>query len=122
MADGRSPLPDPAQSGSSHPSEIHDEPRLESCGLAETNEGQMIDLGSSTVQSTIEPDSSVSDEGYAASTTTSYVTSLASDIRRGIEENGRVYAAYGIHKPWMPVDDMEVRDALVKERQTRAHN
>lgn len=60
----------------------------------------------------IEPDNSTDDEGYAASTTTSYVTSLASDIRRGVEENGRVYAAYGIHKPWMPVDEQEVCKAI----------
>ena len=68
----------------------------------------LVDSGSTTVQSTIEPDSSIDDEGYAATVSTSYVTSIASDIRRGIEENGRIYAAYGIHKPWMPVDDMEV--------------
>lgn len=50
----------------------------------------------------------ISDEGYAESTSTSYVSSIASDIRRGIEENGRLYAAYGQHKPWVPVDDAEV--------------
>lgn len=70
-------------------------------------------FGSSTAGSTapstdIEPDTFTDDEGYAASTSTSYVTSLASDIRRGVEENGRIYAAYGIHKPWMPVDESEV--------------
>lgn len=70
-------------------------------------------FGSSTATPTtasadIEPDNSTDDEGYAASTSTSYVTSLASDIRRGVEENGRIYAAYGIHKPWMPVDESEV--------------
>jgi hypothetical protein len=58
--------------------------------------------------STIEPDFSIDDEAYAASVATSYVSSLASDIRRGVEENGRLYAAYGIHKPWVPIDDREV--------------
>lgn len=68
------------------------------------------EAASGTAPSTrIEPDSSTDDEGYAESTSTSYVTSLASDIRRGVEENGRVYAAYGIHKPWVPVDELEVR-------------
>lgn len=63
---------------------------------------------SQTTTSHIEADDSASDEGYAASTSTSYVSSIASDIRRGIEENGRLYAAYGQHKPWVPVDDAEV--------------
>ncbi|GJN67126.1 hypothetical protein PLICBS_001150 [Purpureocillium lilacinum] len=65
-------------------------------------------MQSSGSSSSIEPDAISDDEGYAASTSTSYMTSLASDIRRGIEENGRVYAAYGIYKPWMPVDDREM--------------
>jgi hypothetical protein len=58
--------------------------------------------------SQIEADDSLSDEGYAQSTTSSYATSIASEIRRGVEENGRIYAAYGQHKPWVPVDDVEV--------------
>lgn len=48
------------------------------------------------------------DDAYAQSTSTSYLTSIASDIRRGIEENGRLYAAYGMHKAWLPIDDAEV--------------
>lgn len=48
------------------------------------------------------------DEAYSDTNLTSYVTSIASSIRRGIEENGRLYAAYGQHKPWIPVDDDEV--------------
>lgn len=57
----------------------------------------------------IEPDSSTDDADYAASTTSSFITSLSSEIRRGVEENGRIYAAYGIHKSWVPVDDREVK-------------
>ena len=73
------------------------------------------ETGSSSAPSTrMEPDSSIDDEGYAESTSTSFVTSLASDVRRGIEENGRVYAAYGIHKPWVPVDELEVRRYCLK--------
>lgn len=63
--------------------------------------------------SRIEADDSLDDEGYAESTSTSYVTSIATDIRRGIEENGRLYANYGQHKPWVPVDDAEARHALI---------
>lgn len=51
------------------------------------------------------------DDAYAESTSTSYLSSIASDIRRGIEENGRLYAAYGMHKAWLPIDDAEVRMA-----------
>jgi hypothetical protein len=56
----------------------------------------------------MEPDEEIDDEGYAYSASASYVTSIASQIRRGIEENGRIYAAYGQHKPWLPVDEAEV--------------
>jgi hypothetical protein len=59
----------------------------------------------------MEADDSLDDEGYAESTSTSYVTSIATDIGRGIEENGRLYANYGQHKPWLPVDDAEVRQS-----------
>ncbi|KAF4472000.1 tam domain-containingmethyltransferase [Fusarium albosuccineum] len=50
----------------------------------------------------------VDDDVYPESTNTSYLTSIASDIRRGIQENGRTYGVYGIHKAWIPSDDLEV--------------
>ena len=50
---------------------------------------------------------SFSDEGYAESSNTSYLTSLASDIRRGVIENGRTYASYGKNLQGMPVDEQE---------------
>ncbi|KAM5354448.1 hypothetical protein ACJ41O_001097 [Fusarium nematophilum] len=57
----------------------------------------------------IEPDDfDEGDETYPESTTTSYLTSIASDIRRGIQENGRTYGVYGLHKAWMPSDDLEM--------------
>ncbi|KAK3988729.1 S-adenosyl-L-methionine-dependent methyltransferase [Cladorrhinum sp. PSN332] len=56
----------------------------------------------------IEPDLWLSDEGYAESTSTRYLSSIASDIRRGVEENGRLYAAYGMHQSWLPIDDEEL--------------
>ncbi|KAJ3534176.1 hypothetical protein NM208_g7655 [Fusarium decemcellulare] len=49
----------------------------------------------------------VDDDVYPESTNTSYLTSIASDIRRGIQENGRTYGVYGIHKAWIPSDDLE---------------
>lgn len=48
-----------------------------------------------------------SDEGYAESLNTSYATSVASEIRRGIEENGRTYPAYGKNEYGLPVDEAE---------------
>ena len=57
--------------------------------------------------SVIEPDD-LSDEGFAESTSSSFVSSIASNIRRGIIEDGRRYAAYGQNKPWVPIDDLEV--------------
>lgn len=55
----------------------------------------------------ITPDESFDDEGFAESVNTSYVTSIASEIRRGVEENGRTYPAYGKNAYGLPVDDDE---------------
>lgn len=60
-----------------------------------------------TESSLIKPDD-LSDEGYAESTSSSFVTTIASNIRKGIVEDGRKYAAYGQNKPWVPIDDLEV--------------
>ena len=49
-------------------------------------------------QGTIEVDSDQpDDEGYQESSTGSLLSSIASEIREGKVENGRVYAAYGEH-------------------------
>lgn len=48
------------------------------------------------------------DEGYATTTTAGFVSSLASNIRRGVAENGLRYAAYGIYKLWIPIGEEEV--------------
>jgi SAM-dependent methyltransferase len=50
----------------------------------------------------------LSDEGYAASNTTSYLSSIASDIRKGVTENGRVYPNYGKNMYGMPMDEQEL--------------
>lgn len=66
---------------------------------------------SSSSPSHIEPDAWTDnsiDDGYAESTTTDYLTSIASEIRRGIVENGRTYGVYGKHKAWIPSDDQEM--------------
>jgi SAM-dependent methyltransferase len=48
-----------------------------------------------------------SDAGYAESTSTSYLSSIASDILRGVDENGRTYASYGKTLQGMPIDEQE---------------
>lgn len=80
---------------------------------------------SSQPSSRIEPDTWTDDddEGYAQSLSTSYLTSIATDIRRGVVENGRTYAAYGMHKPWLPVDDEEVSELpMSRTRHHRNHD
>ena len=94
--------PERGRPGTTSPTDANRDPGAEGSGAPLENDA------SSAPSSAIEPDFSTDDEGYQTSLSTSYVTSLASDIRRGIEENGRIYAAYGIHRPWVPVDDMEV--------------
>ena len=49
-----------------------------------------------------------SDSGYAESNTSSYLTSIASSIRRGVTEHGRVYPTYGKHLYGMPMDEQEL--------------
>ncbi|KIY02889.1 uncharacterized protein Z520_01354 [Fonsecaea multimorphosa CBS 102226] len=61
-----------------------------------------------TTQAAIEPDSAPEDEGFAESSTSSYCTSIQSEIRNGRIENGRVYAAYGRNEYGLPVDDYEL--------------
>ena len=56
----------------------------------------------------MEPDLDPMDEGYVESVGTSYVTSIASDILRGIMENGRRYPSYGKHNYGLPIDEEEM--------------
>jgi len=54
------------------------------------------------------PDLDLDDEAYAESTSTSYVSSIASEVSRGILENERIYPQYGKHSYGMPVDEAEM--------------
>ena len=56
----------------------------------------------------MQPDLDSSDEAYAESTTTTYVTSIKSEISKGILENERLYPSYGQHDYGMPIDDDEL--------------
>lgn len=58
--------------------------------------------------SDITADDDFLDEAYAESSKSGYLTSLASDVRRGILENGRLYPSYGRHEYGMPVDEQEL--------------
>lgn len=60
------------------------------------------------VASAIQPDFDSSDEAYAESTTTTYVTSIKSEISNGVFENERLYPSYGKHDYGMPIDDDEL--------------
>ncbi|KAK8256024.1 S-adenosyl-L-methionine-dependent methyltransferase [Phyllosticta capitalensis] len=92
----------------------------------------MADADTATLDATlpIEPDSHSddTDEAYAesrhvtaplssypeslsltvSSSASSVLTSIASEIRRGREENGRIYPAYGSHEYGCPVDEYEL--------------
>ena len=57
----------------------------------------------------IEAEVDFNDEGYATSIDRSYVTSIASDIRRGVEENGRLYPSMNRNQmTYTPIDEAEV--------------
>jgi hypothetical protein len=74
---------------------------------------------SSRIEPDIFDDNGLEDEFYPESTNTSYLTSIASDIRRGIQENGRTYGVYGLHKAWIPSDDLEVREMHCSSQKAR---
>ncbi|KAF4437668.1 tam domain-containingmethyltransferase [Fusarium acutatum] len=77
-------------------------------GLADRPPSTSPTQASSRIEPDIFDNNDLEDELYPESTNTSYLTSIASDIRRGIQENGRTYGVYGLHKAWIPSDDLEV--------------
>ncbi|KAK5217402.1 hypothetical protein LTR72_009519 [Exophiala xenobiotica] len=76
-------------------------------GTASTN--NYVAAGMTTqVAPMILPDLEIDDEAYAESISTSYVSSIASEISRGIVENERLYPQYGKHSYGMPIDEAEM--------------
>lgn len=58
---------------------------------------------------TIEADPDNVDEGYATSIDESYLSTIASSIRRGVEENGRRYPSVERNPAaFTPIDEAEV--------------
>lgn len=48
------------------------------------------------------------DEGYADSDASSFLSSILSEVRRGVEIEGRLYPTYGKHEYGMPIDEAEL--------------
>ncbi|EFQ91283.1 hypothetical protein PTT_11910 [Pyrenophora teres f. teres 0-1] len=48
------------------------------------------------------------DEGYADSNASSFLSSILSEVRRGVEIEGRLYPSYGKHAYGMPIDEKEL--------------
>ncbi|KIX08392.1 uncharacterized protein Z518_03048 [Rhinocladiella mackenziei CBS 650.93] len=90
------------------------QPFTSRCSTATTSEQAPQDVAdnqSGTITQEVPmilPDLDITDEAYAESTSTSYVTSIASEISRGILENERLYPQYGQHSYGMPVDEAEM--------------
>ncbi|KAF1964487.1 S-adenosyl-L-methionine-dependent methyltransferase [Bimuria novae-zelandiae CBS 107.79] len=53
-------------------------------------------------------DDSFADEGYDGSDASSFLSSILSEVRRGVEIEGRTYASYGRHEYGMPMDEKEL--------------
>lgn len=66
------------------------------------------DLGNG-VDEELEADSYHTDSAYGDSTTSSYLTSIASDVRKGLIENGRRYHSYGNGEYAFPSDFQELQ-------------
>ncbi|KAF1961838.1 S-adenosyl-L-methionine-dependent methyltransferase [Byssothecium circinans] len=78
-----------------------------------------VDAGSSTsfdqenygnhvIQVQEDDDSSFADEGYDGSDASSFLSSILSEVRRGVEVAGRIYPSYGKHEYGMPMDEKEL--------------
>lgn len=88
-------------------------------GLADRPPSTSPTRASSRIEPDIFDNDDLDDELYPESTNTSYLTSIASDIRRGIQENGRTYGVYGLHKAWIPSDDLEVNEMRYSPQKAR---
>lgn len=57
---------------------------------------------------TVDTDFDDVDQGYVTSTSTSYLSSVASNIRKGVVEKGHVYPDYGKNPYGLPMDAAEL--------------
>ena len=64
--------------------------------------------GSGSASLTVDDDLGEMDEGYSTSIGSSYLTTLASNVRKGVVENGRVYPDYGRNQYGLPMDEAEL--------------
>ncbi|PVI04418.1 S-adenosyl-L-methionine-dependent methyltransferase [Periconia macrospinosa] len=72
-----------------------------------SSEFDQDNYGSDIIQ--VQPDdASFSDEGYDDSDTSSFLSSILSEVRRGVEVEGRIYPSYGKHEYGMPMDEKEL--------------
>lgn len=64
-------------------------------------------------QQHLEADLTESDSAYGESTKSSFLTSIASEVTRGMVENGRRYHSYGSGEYGFPNDDRECKVSLL---------
>jgi len=72
--------------------------------------GDSVTHGNDLLQAQGESDeaSDHTDEGYADSDASSFLSSILSEVRRGVEIEGRLYPSYGKHEYGMPIDEREL--------------
>lgn len=56
----------------------------------------------------MQPDLDIDDEGFEETTSSTYLSSIASEVSRGILENERIYPGYGKYSYGMPIDEDEM--------------
>ncbi|KAH7402917.1 S-adenosyl-L-methionine-dependent methyltransferase [Pyrenochaeta sp. MPI-SDFR-AT-0127] len=77
-------------------------------GIESSSEYDQENSGNHLLQAQDDTSEASTDEGYADSDASSFLSSILSEVRRGVEIEGRLYATYGKHEYGMPIDEKEM--------------
>ncbi|KAF1842294.1 S-adenosyl-L-methionine-dependent methyltransferase [Cucurbitaria berberidis CBS 394.84] len=77
-------------------------------GIGSSSEYDQDNSGHHLLHAQDDTSDASTDEGYADSDASSFLSSILSEVRRGVEIEGRLYPSYGKHDYGMPIDEKEL--------------
>ncbi|KAJ4374368.1 hypothetical protein N0V83_003109 [Neocucurbitaria cava] len=77
-------------------------------GIGSSSEYDQDNSGNHLLEAQDDTSEASTDEGYAESDASSFLSSILSEVRRGVEIEGRLYPTYGKHAYGMPMDEKEM--------------
>ncbi|CAO2657158.1 Nn.00g032840.m01.CDS01 [Neocucurbitaria sp. VM-36] len=77
-------------------------------GIGSSSEYDQDNSGNHLLEAQDNTSEASTDEGYADSDASSFLSSILSEVRRGVEIEGRLYPTYGKHEYGMPMDEKEM--------------